>query len=464
MGAFALEQPRRLLRLVVAAIALVVAFAAIPAWADYPMPAQPDPLPAPAEDGLYPMIFPVQGDHYFSDTWGACRDGCSRGHLGVDILTYGVKGVPVVAAAAGTIGWVSSTCCAISIEHDDGWKSYYIHLNNDTPGTDDGQAWGIADGLVSGSHVEAGQLIGWVGDSGNAEGVSPHLHWELWAPVDLDADNWRDRHQAINPTPHAAAADVPLPDPRPAPCADGVCDSVGLIDEGGEWTLWDGLEVGGGMDGFFFGNPGDVPFMGDWDGDGVATPGLYRQSDGFVYVRDSNSEGVADSEFFFGNPGDWPLVGDFDGDGTDSVSIYRESEARVYVVNRLGEDGGGLGAADFDFLFGNPGDVPFVGDFNGDGIDSIGLYRQSTGFAYFRDSLTTGVADFEFFYGDPGDVIMAGDWDGDGDDTVAVYRPSDGKVYVNLENAATVADYWVYVGSYANAVAWSRNEPANPGL
>ncbi len=218
------------------------------------------------------------------------------------------------------------------------------------------------------------------------------------------------------------------------------------------------------MDGFFFGNPGDVPFMGDWDGNGTATPGLYRQSDGFVYVRDSNTEGVADSEFFFGNPGDWPLVGDFDGDGKDSVSIYRESEARVYVVNRLGEDGGGLGAADFDFLFGNPGDVPFVGDFNGDGIDTVGLYRQSTGFAYFRDSLTTGVADFEFFYGDPGDVILAGDWDGDGDDTVAVYRPSDGKVYVNLENAATVADYWVYVGSYANAVAWSRNEPADPEL
>ena len=85
------------------------------------------------------------------------------------------------------------------------------------------------------------------------------------------------------------------------------------------------------------------------------------------------------------------------------------------------------------------------------------MYRQSSGFVYFRDSLTTGAADFEFFYGDPGDVIMAGDWDGDGDDTVAVYRPSDGRVYLNLENAATVADYWLHVGSYENAVAWSRN-------
>jgi hypothetical protein len=211
------------------------------------------------------------------------------------------------------------------------------------------------------------------------------------------------------------------------------------------------------LDGFYFGNPGDVPFMGDWDGDGVASPGLYRQSDGFVYLRHSNTVGVADVTFFFGNPGDWPLVGDFDGDGLDTVSIWRASEARVYVMNELGVDGGGLGAADYSFGFGNPGDDPFVGDFDGDGVDSVGLYRRSTGFVYFRNSLTQGNADSSFFYGAPGDVILAGDWDGDGDDTVAVYRPSDGHVYVNLENAPTMADYYVYVGSYATAVTWSRS-------
>jgi hypothetical protein len=58
------------------------------------------------------------------------------------------------------------------------------------------------------------------------------------------------------------------------------------------------------------------------------------------------------------------------------------------------------------------------------------------------------VAEFEFFYGDPGDVIVAGDWDGDGDDTVAVYRPGDGRFYVNLENAPGAADHTIYVGSY----------------
>jgi hypothetical protein len=66
--------------------------------------------------------------------------------------------------------------------------------------------------------------------------------------------------------------------------------------------------------------------MGDWNCDGVQTPGLYRQSDGFVYLRNSNTQGVADITFFFGNPGDVPIAGDFNGNGCDTVSIYRPSE------------------------------------------------------------------------------------------------------------------------------------------
>lgn len=73
-------------------------------------------------------------------------------------------------------------CCTIALRHDDGWESWYIHLNNDTPGTDDGLAWGIADGITPGTRVEAGQLIGWVGDSGTAEHTGPHVHFELRTP------------------------------------------------------------------------------------------------------------------------------------------------------------------------------------------------------------------------------------------------------------------------------------------
>jgi len=106
------------------------------------------------------------------------------------------------------------------------------------------------------------------------------------------------------------------------------------------------------------------------------------------------------------------------------VSIYRPSEQRVYVINDLGTNDLGLGAADYSFAFGNPGDKPFVGDFDGDGVDTIGLHRESSGLVYFRNSNTTGIADSQFIFGDPGDQIIAGDWIGAGKDTVAVYRPS----------------------------------------
>ncbi len=159
--------------------------------------------------------------------------------------------------------------------------------------------------------------------------------------------------------------------------------------------------------------------------------------------------------FFFGNPGDVPLVGDFNGDGFDTVSIYRQTEGKVYIVNKLGVNGGSLGAAEYSFFFGNPGDQPFVGDFDGNEVDTVGLYRTSSGFAYFRNTNSQGVADYSFFYGNPGDVIVAGDWDGDGDDTVAVYRANDGMFYINLENKASAADYSFHVGTFQTAVQTS---------
>jgi putative cell wall-binding protein len=153
---------------------------------------------------VYDITFPVIGDVYFSDTYWSCRDGCSRYHRATDIMTYGYKGLPVVAAKSGVVRSTSwehgRPCCAIwGIDHGDGWESWYIHLNNDTPFTDDGLGWGAIQGLGVGSYVEEGQLIGWVGDSGNAERIAPHLHFELY-------------HDGVkvNPYPHLMAADRTL--------------------------------------------------------------------------------------------------------------------------------------------------------------------------------------------------------------------------------------------------------------
>jgi len=205
-------------------------------------------------------------------------------------------------------------------------------------------------------------------------------------------------------------------------------DQVGLVDPSqGIWYLNDfGVRNSVGVvTSFFYGNPGDLPIAGDWDGDGIATPGLFRQSDGFFYARNTNTQGPADAECFAGNPADIPIAGDWDGDGDDNLGIYRPSEQVFYLFTSTCT-GSPMGAAQISFLFGNPGDKPVAGDWDGDGIDEIGLHRESTGLFYWRNTLDTGIADGTLFFGDPGDRFVAGDWGiVDGKDTPAVFRPSD---------------------------------------
>ena len=246
---------------------------------------------------------------------------------------------------------------------------------------------------------------------------------------------------------HGGSGELPPPgpgEPSPVPTEQlgptlAGFDRPGYVGaSSGRWYLADA--AGNVSRSFYFGNPGDVPFVGDWDCNGSQTPGMYRRSDGFVYLRNSNNQGTADLRFYFGNPGDLPLAGDFDGDGCDTVSIYRAGEGRVYIINELGGGGGGLGAADSSYYFGNPGDRPFVGDFDGDGVDTIGLHRPTTGLVYYRNSHTPGVADSEFVFGDPGDRLFAGDWGGHGFDSPALFRPVGEMTFFRFANSAGFAD------------------------
>lgn len=134
-----------------------------------------------------PLVFPVAGKVSFSDTFGAPRAG-GRTHEGQDLMA--AKGTPLVAATDGTITWLRWGTTTISgnmliLTGDNGWKHYYIHINNDSPGTDDGAnvyEQAFADGIRVGQRVKAGEVIAYVGDSGDAEGTAPHLHYELRRP------------------------------------------------------------------------------------------------------------------------------------------------------------------------------------------------------------------------------------------------------------------------------------------
>jgi murein DD-endopeptidase MepM/ murein hydrolase activator NlpD len=145
--------------------------------------------PASASPGITPppITFPVEGKVSFVDTFGAPRSG-GRTHAGQDIMAP--KMAKALAAADGVVSALRHDSSGLSgnsltITGDDGWKYVYIHLNNDRPGTDDGanlydQAFG--PGIRRGVRVTAGQHVGYVGDSGNAEDTAPHLHFEMHAP------------------------------------------------------------------------------------------------------------------------------------------------------------------------------------------------------------------------------------------------------------------------------------------
>lgn len=133
---------------------------------------------------LIDIYFPLVGPARFTNDWHAPREGGTRKHVGTDVLSK--KLVPVVAIADGTVAWVRAKiggeCCYLGITHESQGLSYetrYMHLNNDTPGSDDGKMIGIAKGIKKGVRVQAGQLVGWVGDSGNAEHTTAHLHFEI---------------------------------------------------------------------------------------------------------------------------------------------------------------------------------------------------------------------------------------------------------------------------------------------
>ncbi len=160
-------------------------------------PAGPQPTFRPVKryDVLRKLVFPVVGVSAFHASFGACRDGCTREHHGIDISAYHYKGLPVVAAHDGTVVKVTydegNPGCSVRIRGRDRWETRYYHLNNDIPGTDEIGAPCPAPGIEEGVEVHAGQIIGYLGDSGNGEDTVAHLHFELRSRTGYPIDPYR---------------------------------------------------------------------------------------------------------------------------------------------------------------------------------------------------------------------------------------------------------------------------------
>jgi peptidoglycan LD-endopeptidase LytH len=138
--------------------------------------ASPGAAPQPAAPGRL-AVCPVAGPHTFIDSWGFARSG-GRAHKGVDMMAS--IGVPVVAPVSGSVTHRSNRIGGLSfhLDGDDGNYYYGTHLSR----------YGAS------GRVQAGDVIGFVGDTGNARGM-PHLHFEVHP----------GGRGAVNPYPYVAA-------------------------------------------------------------------------------------------------------------------------------------------------------------------------------------------------------------------------------------------------------------------
>ncbi|MDH3538979.1 MAG: hypothetical protein OEP52_03200 [Acidimicrobiia bacterium] len=163
---------------------------------------------------------------------------------------------------------------------------------------------------------------------------------------------------------------------------------------------------------------------------------LFDPGTGQWHLRTGGAEATT---FYYGIPGDVPLFGDWDCDGVDTVGMYRPSSGFVYLRNS-----NDFGIADLSFFYGIPGDIPLVGDWNGNGCDTLAVNRK--GQIFVSNTLGTVAADFSYFFGVPGDRPFTADFDGDGITTVGVYRESSGFVYFRNDFVTGFADEEFFYG------------------
>lgn len=291
------------------------------------------------------MVFPILGGGGYRDDFGDPRSG-GRTHQGNDI--FAPKHTPLVATVSGRvrfIGWPQpSYGYIISIEDDDGYEYWYLHVNNDRPGTDDGQGGGnyaYAPGVDEGENVVAGQIIGYVGDSGNAESTPAHLHFEIHRPDG----------KTINPFLSLRAANI-ITRPVPTPLKENEWLPFANFRGGAFLAMGDTHPTAAGDEFVIGAGPGGGPLVRIFD--------TYRNPLGGFYAYD---------ERYF-RQGTDVAVGDINGDGTNEIitAPARGAEPFVRMFTARGELLAEFLAYPKSFI---GGVNVAAADLDGDGIDEV---------------------------------------------------------------------------------------------
>lgn len=356
----------------------------------------------------FAFVFPINGT--IPSEWGGPNASAIDPHHGYDI-----KGIQHLATNywlepifASHSGWFTrldqGTGCSgvgrqgviehrsLTIPHNSVYTRYH-HLSSFA--------------VPNNTWVAAGDLIGYQGISGTS-GCTPHLHLEF-RKMPIGSGVYL-RHLDITPGISVTAG--------------------GPVTFDGNWVFYGGWNNTP-TNVVRYGTTGDIPVLGDWDGDGKDSPGYVRvvQSGSMAghyqwRLSDVDVDTAAYGQslanapdggpFFWGFRGDKVLTGDWDDDGDDTAAIVRvdnpgllNSLTTYFITNNKT-----AGGNSYTVSWGSwPGRWPIKGDWNGDGRDTVGVFWPETAEWFLTNNVNGGSLSYTpFSWGQRTAVPMSGDW------------------------------------------------------
>ncbi|HET7349559.1 MAG TPA: VCBS repeat domain-containing M23 family metallopeptidase [Marmoricola sp.] len=334
---------------------------------------------------------------------GSTRSGHSPSYNTIDFNAPSDLNKPVVASAPGVVTRAVSLTGSygryVIVDHGRGYTTLYAHLNKIS--------------AVVGQVLDQGELVGYLGSSGNSTG--PHLHFEeRLNGAYLKPYFHRSYFRFGSTVASANCGDRPV---------TGDWDKDGRDDVGvyrnAATTGRFYLRTAPTNQRVNWGLPSDVPVTGDYDGDKSSQIGVKKLGSGTWWLR--SASGARATVTGVGAETDVPITGDWDGNGRANLGFFRPSthtfylraDDRTLTSVRLGADG----------------EEPATGDWNGDGVTDLAVFNHRTGYWTLRVPSSQGFSTTRIRYGTAGDRPAAGDWNGDGITELGVWRPANGKFY-----------------------------------
>ncbi|KQY64117.1 peptidoglycan DD-metalloendopeptidase family protein [Nocardioides sp. Root140] len=356
----------------------------------------------------YEMPFPC------GQVWkGTTRANHSPSSKAIDWNRVDDVGDPVVASAPGVVTTADTVDNSgygryVVIDHGNGTDSLYAHMQT------------VA--VKVGQRVDQGMQIGTVGSTGNSTG--PHLHFEERTSRTVVAPYLHGVKFVFGSSPTSAnCVDVPVAAKWLSRRTAAL--SVYRRNTVAEYRIRrpDGSTLVKRL-----GTSTDEPVVGDWEGNGVANPGVWSPATRTFSLQ----IGTRRTSIVYGATTDKPVAGDWDGDGAWEVGLRRPSTSTFLMRSATG--------VTRSVRLGDANDLPVIGDWDGDGASDLGVYDQTTSTFTLRkvdEEGTVWLGTIRF--GSPGDLPVAGDWDGDGRTDLGVWTPTTATFTQRFATSATTA-------------------------